>query len=427
LVINPQPKQSQFLDSSADIAIFGGSAGGGKTHALLLEPLKNIDLQGFYALFLRRTMPQITNPGGLWDEAREIYSKAGATIREQAHRAVFESGSYISFSQMQHESDKYNYQGAQIPLIIFDQLEQFTESQFWFMMARNRSKCGVMPYIRASANPDPDGWLKKIIQWWLKEDGSPDIEKSGVVRYFVRRSGGIVWGDTLADFEDSEGPKSLTFIFSSIYDNQELLSKNPEYLNNLKNLELHERAALLDGNWNAVQRRGNVFSAPNYCETLGTDGKKVVGYYDPAFTDDSGDYSALTIGYDEGGVFYIVRGEIWRKQWDVSRESIANICRANGVSLLGFEKNGAQIVAAKNLPNDINVRLITNHKNKHVRIQTYAKDNWHKIRFMKSVSDAYMRQILSYSDIDKTHDDAPDSLAGFIELLTSRVQVKELW
>lgn len=427
MIINPQPKQSQFLDSSADIAIFGGSAGGGKTHALLLEPLKNIDLPGFYALFLRRTMPQITNPGGLWDEAREIYSKAGASIREQAHRAVFESGSYISFSQMQHESDKYNYQGAQIPLIIFDQLEQFTESQFWFMMARNRSKCGVMPYIRASANPDPDGWLKKIIQWWLKDDGSPDTEKSGVIRYFIRRAGEIIWADKREQFTTEEDPKSLTFIFSSIYDNQELLSKNPEYLSNLKNLESHERAALLEGNWNSVQRKGNVFAPPNVFDFDIDRQAKIVGYYDPAFTEDSGDYSALTIGYESGGKIYIIRGEVWRKQWDASRETIANLCRSLGVSLLGFEKNGAQIVAAKNLPTDINVRLVNNHKNKHVRIQTYAKDNWHKIIFHSSISEAYLRQLISYSDIDKVHDDAPDSLAGLVELLTNRVQVTQLW
>jgi len=376
---------------------------------------------------LRRTMPQITNVGGLWDEAREIYSRAGATIKEQAHRAVFKSGAYISFSQMQHESDKYNYQGAQIPLIIFDQLEQFTESQFWFMMARNRSTCPVMPYIRASANPDPDGWLKKIISWWLKPDGSPDHEKSGVVRYFIRRAGDVIWADNRTDFTIEEDPKSFTFIFSSIYDNQELLRKNPEYLGNLKNLEDHERSALLDGNWNAVQRRGNVFQPPNFTDKKDWQNKKIVGYYDPAFTDDSGDYSALTIGYEENGEINIIIGEVWRKQWDISREKIANLCRSYGVSLLGFEKNGAQVVAAKNLPNDINVRLITNHKNKHVRIQTYAKDNWHRLMFHRSVSEAYLRQIASYSDLDKTHDDAPDSLAGLIELLTNRVQVTQLW
>src|SRR6478672_6059590 len=70
--------QSEFLRSSADICIYGGAAGGGKTTGLILEPLRHVSrVANFTAVFFRRTMPQITNPGALWDESLNYYPRAG--------------------------------------------------------------------------------------------------------------------------------------------------------------------------------------------------------------------------------------------------------------------------------------------------------------------------------------------------------------
>jgi hypothetical protein len=55
--------------TAADICIYGGAAGGGKTVGLILEPLRHVGrVANFTAAFFRRTTPQITNPGALWDE-----------------------------------------------------------------------------------------------------------------------------------------------------------------------------------------------------------------------------------------------------------------------------------------------------------------------------------------------------------------------
>src|SRR3974390_3753785 len=79
--ISPLPgPQTEFLRTSADLCIYGGAAGGGKSVGLILEPLRHVGrVPNFTAVFFRRTMPQITNPGALWDESLNFYPRLGGT------------------------------------------------------------------------------------------------------------------------------------------------------------------------------------------------------------------------------------------------------------------------------------------------------------------------------------------------------------
>ena len=134
-----QGPQEQFLSSPADIAIYGGSAGGGKTYALLLEPLRHMDNPGFGVVIFRRDSGQITNEGGLWDNAKDIYRPLGATFMESApKRVIFPSGAKITFNHLHTDDAVYGYQGAQVALICFDELTHFSEKQFTYMLSRNR-------------------------------------------------------------------------------------------------------------------------------------------------------------------------------------------------------------------------------------------------------------------------------------------------
>ena len=150
--ISAQPgPQTAFLRTPADICIYGGAAGGGKTVALLIEPLRYVSrVPNFTVVCFRRTMPQITNPGGLWDETQNLYPRSGGKPHLGPREWRWRRGGKIKFSHLQFDSTVYDWQGAQITLICFDELTHFSRHQFFYMISRNRSTCGVRPYTRAT-------------------------------------------------------------------------------------------------------------------------------------------------------------------------------------------------------------------------------------------------------------------------------------
>ena len=161
-IFKPQPKQELFLKSSADVCLYGGAAGGGKTTALLADPLYYKHVKGFGAVQFRRTIAEITLEGGLWDESQKFYPVMGAVPNLSAHTWTFKSGAKVTFSGIQYEQDLDKWRGAQICAEYFDQLETFDQRQFFYMLTRNRSVCGVKPYVRGTCNPQPC-WLADFI------------------------------------------------------------------------------------------------------------------------------------------------------------------------------------------------------------------------------------------------------------------------
>lgn len=277
-IIRPQPgPQTTFLSSSADIAIYGGAAGGGKTWALLMEPLRHVSNPGFGAVFFRRNLTQVRNEGGLWDESEKLYPHLNALPRSAPDLSwTFPSGAGVAFAHLEHEKTIYNWQGSQIPLICFDELTHFSAKQFWYMLSRNRSMCGVRPYVRATCNPDADSWVAEFISWWIdQETGLAIPARAGVLRWFVRIGDTIIWADSPEELahhvnpltNEPIPPKSVTFIPAKLSDNALLMAADPGYLANLMAQPTVERERLLGGNWKIRPAAGLYFQR-SWCEVV---------------------------------------------------------------------------------------------------------------------------------------------------------------
>lgn len=275
LEIRPQAgPQEAFAACSADIGIYGGSAGSGKTFGMVIEPLRHVMTnREFAAVFFRRETPQITNPGGLWDEASKLYPLLGAKPRQKPYEWTFPYGGKVVMSHLEQESTVYNWQGSAIPLLMFDELTHFTRSQFFYMITRNRSMCGVKPYVRASCNPDADSWVAEFIAWWIDQDtGYPIPERSGALRWFIVLSDIVHWADSKdelyekfgrkdlpIDHEDQIRPKSCTFISAKLTDNKIFMKADPDYLGNLKMQSNVQQERLIHGNWKIKPAAGLYF------------------------------------------------------------------------------------------------------------------------------------------------------------------------
>ena len=313
----PQPgPQEQFARSPADIVIYGGSAGGGKSFGLLLNALRYKDVPGFGCTIFRRNFNQIFSQGGLWDQSVELYAEIPGAIPKWSRGTWLftnKNGATVSkmtFAHIERDLDVLKFQGSQIPMIGFDELTHFSQHSFFYMMSRNRSTCGVKPTIKATCNPDADSWVAKFIEWWIDRDTGYAIpERSGRIRYFVRRDGEIFWANhketlwkkfDLVTDEEKEEPRSVTFIMSSVYDNKELLKINPQYLSSLKALPEVEKERLLMGNWKIKPAAGLYFRREqigNYLEVVPDDVTTWVRCWDLAATekDDNGE-AAYTAG-----------------------------------------------------------------------------------------------------------------------------------
>ena len=275
-ILKPQEgPQTQFMATPANVCIYGGAAGGGKSYGLLLSPLRYKNVPGFGCTIFRRNFHQIFSQGGLWDESMQIYrgirgadpkiARGQWWFRDKDGNIV----SKVTFAHIERDEDVHKWQGAQICEIGFDELTHFSEKTFFYMLSRNRSTCGVTPFVRATCNPDADSWVAKFIEWWIDKDtGYPIQERSGKIRWFIRRNETLYWANTRQELweqfglqteEERQEPRSVTFIASKLQDNKELLRVNPGYLANLKALSVIERERLLNGNWKIKAAAGLFF------------------------------------------------------------------------------------------------------------------------------------------------------------------------
>lgn len=323
-VLGPQAgPQTMFMASGADIVIYGGAAGGGKTYALLLEALRHKGVNGFGGVIFRKNFTQITAEGGLWDASNKIFSQVPDAHPRKTPKLHwrFDCGAKLHFAHIDREEDLLAWQGTEIAYLAFDELTHFTRRQFLYMLSRNRSTCGIKPYVRATCNPDSDSWVADFISWWIDPDsGYPIPDRSGVVRYMCVVNDVIHWGESPEELENKHGfpqsdCKSVTFIASRLEDNKILMESDPSYLSNLKALTEVDMERLLYGNWKIKAQAGRFFKrtqipADGYLERLPNDVLYWCRAWDLAATDKdengNADYTAgVLIGKRKNGRFIV--------------------------------------------------------------------------------------------------------------------------
>ena len=237
VIWKPQPRQLAFMSRPEDEALYGGSAGGGKSDALVIEATRQVDIPHYKGLILRKTYPQLTE---LIDKSLRYYPAAFPDARYNAseHTWRFKSGAKITFGSMQHSKDKLNYQGKAYDFIAFDELTHFTYDEYIYLSSRNRPNgAGTRCYIRATANPGGIG------HGWVRDrfiTAAPPMT--------------TIWDKVSVQHPDGRQEtkyRSRIFVPSSVFDNKILLENDPEYLTRLAALPEAERKALLYGDWDS--------------------------------------------------------------------------------------------------------------------------------------------------------------------------------
>lgn len=287
----PHPKQAEFLAIDTLEALYGGAAGGGKSDALLMDGLEYVHIPGYSALILRRTFEDLAKPDALIPRSKEWLMATDAKWNDQRHQWLFPSGATLSFGYLQHEDDKYHYQGAAYQFVGWDELTQFSETQYTYLFSRCRRPSDLSPNaalaavplrIRSASNPGGVG------HDWVKQ------------RFKIDREGG----------HDPDRP----FIPARLEDNPSLDAET--YERSLAVLDLVTRRQLRYGDWD-IGATGNVFDRTwwRFYDDLPDGYHPGAVFVDTAGYDDktTGDYAVLAMIVRIGKDLYWI--DVQRGHW----------------------------------------------------------------------------------------------------------------
>ena len=227
---HPGP-QTEFCERGEFEVLYGGAAGGGKSDCLIMEVARDVGYPRFHGLLLRRTFPQLQE---IIDRCLEWYPKIGGEYKASEHRFYWSNGAKISLGHMQHENDKYNYQGKEFHKVGIDEATQFTGSQYLYLFSRvRRSNSELGLQFLLTTNPGGIGHV------FFKERFI-DVAKPGEI-YIAPDTG-----------------TSRIFIPSTVYDNPSIMDNDPLYIRRLEALPELEKLRLLHGVWDVFE--GQVFT-----------------------------------------------------------------------------------------------------------------------------------------------------------------------
>lgn len=244
MILNLHDRQFDVLDSEANEILYGGAAGGGKSYLLrAISVALCLDNPGLQVYLFRRNYPDLIsnhmNGHMSYPEMLAKFVESGqAKINIGDFDIKFSNGSAIHGRHCQHESDVTKYQGAEIHVLLMDELTHFSEYQYRFL--RSRVRLGgtkvkpqwknKLPCIISASNPGSIGhaWVKRSFI-----DMAPEYE----IKTMALEEGGM----------------KRQFIPAKLADNPTLTENDPLYETRLSGLGSPELVkAMLDGNWDIV-------------------------------------------------------------------------------------------------------------------------------------------------------------------------------
>jgi hypothetical protein len=244
IVFKPNPgPQTDFLSASEREVLYGGAAGGGKSYAMLADPLHGLNNPNFSGLLVRHTTEELRE---LIQKSQELYPKAipGIKWSERKSQWTTPTGGRLWMSYLDKDMDVTRYQGQAFNWIGFDELTQWPTNYAWdYMRSRLRSASSkeLGLYMRGTTNPGGAGhaWVKKMF-----------IDPSPAGQDFWATN--IETGETITfprgHSREGEPLFKRKFIPASLFDNP-YLSESGDYEAMLLSLPEHQRKQLLEGNW----------------------------------------------------------------------------------------------------------------------------------------------------------------------------------
>lgn len=240
----PTDRQKVFLSLDDEREVFfGGAAGGGKSDALLMAGLQYVHVPKYAGIIFRRTYANLSKPGALMDRSMSWLTGTDAKWNEQKKIWTFPSGARIVFGHLEHENDKFNYQSAEFQFIAFDELTEFTETQYTFLFSRLRREKDIdVPLrMRSGSNPPQDTAGEWVQDYFVPEDFFFDEEDKPIIYKTHTSEDGVT--------------KRRVFVPSKLEHNEHIDLE--EYNESLSYLDEVTRHKLRLGDWR-VKKRGEI-------------------------------------------------------------------------------------------------------------------------------------------------------------------------